>query len=82
MRLSLRIDDDVYAVAKALAHSEHVSIGRAINHLARQGFQRNPTRSAESKRRLTNFPVSKGKRLFTAEDVYQIAFDEQQAPKK
>jgi hypothetical protein len=78
MRLSLRIDEDVYAVAKALAHSEHVSIGRAINHLARQGFQRSPG----SKRRLTDFPVSKGKRLFTAEDVYQIAFDEQQAPKK
>jgi hypothetical protein len=72
----LRIDEDVYSVARALARSEHISIGRAINQLARQGFQRVPSKRLPSKRRAADFPVSPGKRLFTAEDVQNIAFDD------
>ncbi len=75
MRLSLRIDDDVYAVASALAHSEHVSLAKAINELARRGFERPSAEQRTPKRSRNGFPVSTGKRLITAEDVSEIDAD-------
>jgi hypothetical protein len=77
MRLSIRIDDDVYAVALALARSEHISLGKAINQLARRGLQRPVSKSSPRKRRRTDFPVSTGKRLITSDDVYRIESDDQ-----
>lgn len=71
-RLSIRIDDDVYALALALAHSEHISLGKAINELARRGLNRPTPKPSSRKRRKTDFPVSAGKRLITTEDVYRI----------
>jgi len=72
MRLSIRIEPDVYAVALALAHSEHISLGKAINQLARLGFERPASKSAARKRRNADFLVSAGKRLITAADVDRI----------
>ena len=77
MRLSIRIDEDVYAVALALARSEHISLGRAINQLARRGFHPTASKPALRKRRPSDFPVSAGKRLITSEDVYRIESEDQ-----
>ena len=76
MRLSIRLDDDVYAVALALARSEHISLGKAINELARRGLNRPASKPSSRKHRTTNFPVSAGKRLITNEDVYRIESDD------
>jgi hypothetical protein len=76
MRLSIRLDEDVYAVALALARSEHISLAKALNQLARRGFHPSPSKSTSRKRRPTDFPVSAGKRLVTSEDVYRIESDE------
>lgn len=40
MRITLDIDDDVLAVAKAVAARERVSLGAALSALARGAFQR------------------------------------------
>jgi hypothetical protein len=69
MRLSIRIEDDVYSVALAIARSEHISIGKAINLLARRGFHPSTAKPASKKSRTTDFPVSAGKMLITSEDV-------------
>ena len=39
MRTTLTIDDDVLAVARALAARRGVSIGSAVSDLARRGFR-------------------------------------------
>jgi hypothetical protein len=77
MRLSIRIEDDVYAVALALARSEHISLGKAINELARRGFHRSGSIPVSRKRRATDFPVSPGKRLITSEDVDRVESEDQ-----
>jgi hypothetical protein len=80
MRLSVRLDDDVYTVALALAHSERISIAEAINRLVRRGVQgRSLNARATHQRTRSRFPTSAGKRLITSRDVAQIdaAEDEQ-----
>ena len=39
VRATLTIDDDVLAVARALAARRGVSLGSAVSHLARRGFR-------------------------------------------
>ena len=81
MRLSVRLDDDVYTVALALAHSERISIAEAINRLVRRGVQGRSLNARDTHRKRTpsRFPTSAGKRLITSHDVAQIdaAEDEQ-----
>jgi hypothetical protein len=81
MRLSVRLDDDVYTVALALAHSERISIAEAINRLVRRGVQGRSLNAQDTHRKRTTsrFPISAGKRLITSRDVAQIdaAEDEQ-----
>jgi hypothetical protein len=80
MRLSIRIEADVYVVALALARSQHISLGKAINQLARRGFERPASKSAPRKRRNGDFAVSAGKRLITPEDVDRIESDSPREP--
>lgn len=81
MRLSVRLDDDVYTVALALAHSERISIAEAINRLVRRGVQGRSLNAHDTHRKRTpsRFPTSAGKRLITSRDVALIdaAEDEQ-----
>ncbi|WP_347347703.1 DUF2191 domain-containing protein [Nigerium sp.] len=43
MRTTLEIDDQVLAVARALAASRSVSLGAAISELARRGIEQSAT---------------------------------------
>jgi hypothetical protein len=74
MRLSVTLDDDLYAVAKALAKSEDCSIGAAINKLLRQRL--NPEYAVRPAKLAKGFPTVDGDRLFTDEDVYRADYDE------
>lgn len=42
MRTTLEIDDDILAIARQLAESNGVSLGRAVSTLARQGLAPRP----------------------------------------
>ena len=71
MRLSITLDDELYAVARSLAKAEDCSISAAVNALLRRGLEprarlRRPTGRAA---KLSSFPTSEGKRLLTEADV-------------
>jgi hypothetical protein len=46
VRTTIRLDDDVAAVAQRLSREEHIGIGEAVNRLARAGL-----RAGRSRRR-------------------------------
>ncbi len=48
MRTTAELDDDVAAAARALAQHEHISVGRAINVLARRGMAPSTPATASS----------------------------------
>lgn len=70
MRLSVNLDADLYAIAKARAKSEDCSISAAINRLLRERL--NPQHGVRPARVAKGFPVVDGDRLFTDEDVYRV----------
>ncbi len=74
MRLTVRLDEDVYTVALALAQSERISIAEAVNRLVRRGVEGRSSAAHDPRRKRTasSFPTSAGKRLITARDVEQI----------
>jgi hypothetical protein len=80
MRLTVRLDEDVYTVALALAQSERISIAQAINRLVRRGVESRSltVHDPHRKRTASRFPISVGKRLITSRDVEQIDAAEDQ----
>lgn len=71
MRLTINLDDDLYAVAKSLAQTRDVSISVAVNTLLRRaiepgGIEPIPAPIAAD---AGGWPVVRGKRVVTAEDV-------------
>ncbi len=67
MRTTVTIDDDVLAVARALAGQRGCSLGSAISELARRGF-RTPSPTGGSRDR-TVFDVPADALPITSEDV-------------
>jgi hypothetical protein len=74
MRLTVRLDDDIHAVARALAQTDNISLAAAVNLLARRGITNAAPIQPGSKRQkpLSDFPVSAGRRLITPADVEKI----------
>jgi hypothetical protein len=52
MRTTLTIDDDLLALAKAIAHTRTISIGAAVSELARRGYE-----AGTAQRRVNGFMV-------------------------
>ncbi len=71
MRTTLTIDDDVLAVARALAQRNGTSVGRALSDLARRGFKTSPAASERD----AVFDVAPGAGPITSEDVYRALGD-------
>ena len=69
MRTTLTIDDDVLAVARALAAQTGSSLGGAVSELARRGFRTADTTQHDHKR--TIFEVPEDAAPITSEDVYR-----------
>ena len=69
MRTTLTIDDDVLAVARALAERNGTSLGRALSELARRGFRSgdHPGDDGDG----TVFAVAPDAGPITSEDVYK-----------
>jgi hypothetical protein len=75
MRLTINLDDDLYRMAKAFAVTEDVSISKAINTIMRRIVAPTPvTKSVCSED--SAFPVSRGRRLITSEDVHRVEEDD------
>ena len=72
MRTTVTIDDDVLAVARALAARKGGSIGSALSELARRGFKGASTTEDEG---MPVFRVAADARPITSEDVHR-ALDE------
>jgi hypothetical protein len=69
MRLTINLDEDLYAVAKSLAQTQDSSISAAVNRLLRQGLER-PV--ALRRRAKTGLPIVRCDKKFTSEDVAAI----------
>lgn len=73
MRTTVTIDDDVLAVARALAARRRSSLGSALSELARRGLRSSgPVRKDEDD---TVFAVSADAEAITSEDVYRSLSD-------
>lgn len=66
MRTTVNIDDDVLAVARALANRKRSSLGSALSELARRGFKTVPVADDEG---LPVFRVAADAGPITSEDV-------------
>lgn len=70
VRLTINLDDDLYAVAKSLAQMQDVSMSAAVNTLVRRAVEPPvepvPVPSVADAR---GWPLVQGKRVVTAEDV-------------
>ncbi len=70
VRLTINLDDDLYAVAKSLAQMQDVSISAAVNALVRRAVEPPvepvPVPSVADG---GGWPVVQGRRVVTAEDV-------------
>ena len=73
MRTTVTIDNDVLAVARALAARNRTSLGRALSELARRGF-RSMHAAVDQEQRVV-FAVAPGTDPITSEDVYQSLSD-------
>ena len=67
MRTTLTIDDDVLAVARALAERNGISLGSAISELARRGFRSGST----SHDGFPTFRIADNAAPITSDDVYR-----------
>ncbi|MCY3749593.1 MAG: antitoxin [Chloroflexi bacterium] len=73
MRTTVTIDDDVLAVARALAERNRISLGSALSELARRGF-RNAAATAD-RGDSSVFAVPDDAEPITSEDVYRAMRD-------
>ena len=69
MRTTLTIDDDVLAVARALAERNGTSLGRALSELARLGFRSKDAAGGNGDG--TVFAIAPDAEPITSEDVYK-----------
>ena len=82
MRLSINLDDDLYAMARAHAVAERISISKAVNALLRsQSTSRGATprgreHSASYLSPVTGIRVSRGQRPVTNEDAKRLEEEE------
>ncbi|MBI2376029.1 MAG: hypothetical protein HYV07_18695 [Deltaproteobacteria bacterium] len=71
MRLSINLDPDLYALAKALARAEDTTISGAINHMLRRALESSKDKVTAASP-LSTFPVSRGARLITDADIRKL----------
>lgn len=69
MRTTVTIDDDVLAIARALAQQNGVSLGRALSELARRGQR--AMAAAATNDGLPVFAVPRDAKSITSDDVYK-----------
>ena len=81
MRLTINLDDELYAVAKSLARESGVSASAAVNLLLRRALAQPPQAAARARRGVarcgrTGLPLVKCDRSFTSDAVYRLESDD------
>jgi predicted DNA-binding ribbon-helix-helix protein len=83
MRLTVNLENDLYAVAKSLAKAEDCTISAAVNRLLRRSLsksERDPTsRSSIRPAKRNGFVVSRGSKPITADTVREIENEDDEA---
>ena len=69
MRTTITLDNDVLAVARALAARRGVSLGSAVSDLARRGFRQTGGDGGQDDDGIPVFRVAAGAAPITSEDV-------------
>jgi len=69
MRTTVTIDDDILAIARALAQQNGVSLGRALSELARRG--QHATAAVVESDGLPVFAVPRDTKPITSDEVYK-----------
>jgi len=78
MRLTVNLDSDLYAVAKALARESDASVSAAVNQLIRRALERPLQATSRDGQTATpavgqaGLPVVHCDQTFTSEEVYRI----------
>lgn len=75
MRLTLNLENDLYAVAKSLSRAEDCTISAAVNRLLRRslpGGAGSGRRTARPPKRRNGLPISRGRAPVTADLVKQL----------
>lgn len=72
MRTTVTVDDDVLAVARALAARNRTSLGSALSELARRGFRGQPV---DEENGIPVFRVGADAEPITSEDVRKALGD-------
>lgn len=75
MRTTVTLDDDVLAVARALAERRRMSLGRALSELARRGFRTGAATAKRKREPGTVFAVDPDAHPITNEDVHRSLSD-------
>ena len=75
MRTTVTIDDDVLAVARALAKRNRTSLGRALSELARRGFRTGAAVAQRKQERGIVFSVDPDADPITNEDIHRSLSD-------
>ena len=72
MRTTLRLDDDVAAAVKALAHKEDTSFGRMLNRVLRAGLA-NSGQGPRHRKRFTQDTFDLGQPAFNVDKAMAMA---------
>lgn len=81
MRITVTLDDELYAMTKALAQSDNVSISKKLNEALRNLFSpKFANKQGRKKGHLkldpqSGFPIVPCKRTFTSADVQRLEVD-------
>lgn len=71
MRTTLNLPDDVYEIARSIAHTKRLSLGEALADLVRAGL-RPPQGSAPEPDSFPRFPVSRDAPPITLEHTLEL----------
>ena len=72
MRLTLNLENDLYATAKSLARELNCSVSAAVHELLRRALKPAKVSPPKAAGRSNGLPVVRGRRAFSSEDVYRI----------
>jgi len=71
MRLTVNLDDDLYALSKSIAKNEGLSISAVVNRLLRKSQKPAPIASSSGQTR-NGFPIVRGAQVVTPALVEEI----------
>jgi hypothetical protein len=72
MRLTINLEDDLYALARTIAKTEDCSISAAVNGLLRRSLER----GRPARRPGSLLPEVPCRRSFTSDDVYRADLED------